>query len=107
MGSTVGVRYKASKVVATNAVLAIRSVGFKPRKVVITNETTLARAEWNEAMADAYAVVTALAGDLSIVTSAGITPLDGSGDDPPGFSIGALATINDTTTEVLCWEAWG
>jgi len=104
MSSTVGARYKSGGCVATGAAMEIRTVGFKPLKVVVSNISNNCKAEWFEQLADAYAIKTVAAGDRTLVTSAGITPLDGTN---PGFSVGALADINDTTTELLRWEAWG
>jgi hypothetical protein len=93
-------------VVATNAVLPVRTVGYKPRKVRIVNQTTLYTVEWSEGMADASAFEITNAGAKTLETSDLITPLDPDSSGNPGFSIGARANVNDTTTEVLRWETW-
>lgn len=106
MSSTVGPRYVTGTIVATGAALAVRKVGGKPRKVCIFNQDNSYRAEWNEELPEGYAYVYDADGTVSIVTTAGISLLDGGATDPPGFEIGALANINDTTTETLKYEAW-
>lgn len=108
MGSTVGPRYATGTVTATNAVLSIRKVGFKPKKIRIYNLTTHVQIEWfSELAEETQTIKIAQNGDKSIVTSAGINLLDGTSTQPPGFSVGAIADVNDTTTEVLKYEAWG
>lgn len=106
MSSTVGSRYSTETVVATNASLPIRTLQFKPRKVRVVNETTLYTLEWSEGMADASAFEITNAGAKTLETSDCITPLDPDSAGNPGFQIGARANVNDTTTEVLRWEAW-
>jgi hypothetical protein len=106
MSSTTGARFRTGKVVATGAALAIRIVGFKPAKVRVTNETTLYSLEWLKGMADASAFEITNAGAKTLETSDCITLLDPDSNGNPGFQIGARANVNDTTTEVLRWEAW-
>jgi len=106
MSSTVGSRYTTGTVVATGALLSIRTVGYKPRKVRIVNETTLYTVEWSEGMADDSAFEIVAAGDKTLETSDLITPLDPDSNGNPGFSLGARANVNDTTTEILRWETW-
>jgi hypothetical protein len=107
MGSTVGTRYASGSVVATGAVINIRVVDFKPRSVVIKNRTSLCQVQWNETMADAYGWKQVAAGTRTLEAAAGVTPLDATSTEPPGFSLGAMADVNDTTTEILEWEARG
>lgn len=107
MGSTVGARYSTGTIVATNADLAIRTVDFKPKRVVVKNRTSLCELQWNETMDDAAGWKQVEAGTRTLVSADGITPLDATSTEPPGFQIGALADVNDTTTEVLEWECWG
>jgi hypothetical protein len=109
MGSTVGPRYITGTIIATNAALDIRKVGFQPRKIKVFNKTTIAMMEWNDQM-DAAGLEwekTVSAGTRTLEVTNGITLLAGDSSNPPGFSIGAAADINDTTTEILVWEAWG
>lgn len=107
MSSTVGALLATGQVKATNANLDVRTVGFKPRKVQVENRDNNVKIEWDETLADGYAVKTIADGTRSLVTSAGITPLAADSNGNPGFRIGALADINDTTTEKLAWSAWG
>jgi hypothetical protein len=95
------------QVTATGAALEVRSVGFKPEKVILFNKTSLARLEWNKVLADAEGIKQVAAGTTTNPTSDGITPLSGSPTlGGPGFQIGALADINDTAGELIVWEAW-
>lgn len=107
MGSTVGARYATGTVVATNANLDIRVVDFKPKKVTIKNRTSLAELQYNDTMADGEGWKTVAAGTRTLEVTTGVTPLDATSTLPPGFRIGAEADINDTTTEIMEWEAWG
>ena len=108
MSSSVGLKYHTTKRVALNANLDLREFPFgKPRRIRVTNETTLCRAEWNDQMPDAAGWKTVAAGDLTYVTSLGFTPLDGDSTHAPGIRLGAMVDINDTLTEVLFIEAWG
>lgn len=109
MGSTVGPRYVTGQVRATNADLAIRKVGFQPRKIRMFNKTSLAVLDWNESMASDGTEFekTVAAGTRTLETSDGITLLAGTDTEPPGFQLGAAADLNDTTTEDLIYEAWG
>jgi hypothetical protein len=103
MSSTVGSRIVTGTIIATNAVLTIETLEFTPKRVVIENHSNNCKAEWNNQMADASVVKTIEAGTRSLVAAAGITPVSGT---TKGFSIGALADINDTTTESLKWVAY-
>lgn len=107
MASTVGVRYASGEVVSTNADLEVRSLGFKPKKVKVTNKTTFYALEHVEGLADASAFEVTDAGAKTLETSDCITLLDADSAGNPGFQVGARANVNDTTTEVLLWEAWG
>ena len=107
MASSVGAQYASGSTKANNSTLSIRTVGFVPRRVVIWNETNQCHCLWFEQLAAAAAYVVVAAGDLSVVSSAGVTALTADSSGNVGFSVGALANINDTTTEVLRWEAWG
>lgn len=107
MASSVGVRYAYGEVVSTNADLEVRSVGFKPKKVRVTNKTTLYTLDHVAGLADASAFETTNAGATTLETSDCVTLLDADSAGNPGFQVGARANVNDTTTEVLLWEAWG
>jgi hypothetical protein len=108
MASTVGDRYVTGKVTATNADLPIRKIGYKPKKVIVSNLSNNVKIEWNDSLGDGYAIKTVEAGTRSLLTSGAITPLDPDSAGNPGFQIGAgLADINDTTTESLLYETLG
>lgn len=104
MSSKTGALYATNKVPCNNAQLDVRTVEFKPRKVVATNLTTFVRLEWNEMMDDDSALQTVAAGDTTLITSDGVTPLT---DQNPGFRLEALANFNDDAGETLLWECWG
>lgn len=107
MASSVGERYENTKRVALNATLTVLSQEFSPKRIIVHNLTNDCRAEWNDGLPDGYAILTVAAGDRTLVTTAGFTPVAGTSTTPPGFSLGALANINDTTTESLLFEMWG
>lgn len=73
--------------VGTGAQLDIRTVGFRPSKVSLYNETGLVSAEWTNTMADAAGLKRVTAGDMTKM-SAGITPL------ADGFRVGTDADLN-------------
>lgn len=106
MGSTVGNRYVSRRVVATNAVLPVL-VGFEPERIRVTNRTNQIVAEWQDLMAALEANVRDAAGTLTMPTTNGFSLVVGTSSAPPGFSVGVLPGINDTTTEILDFEAWG
>jgi len=106
MASSVGSRYWVETRKATNAAMTIRSVGFKPRKVKVFNLTNAASLEWNSGMAAAAGFKTVTAGTQTYETSDGITAVVADSNGNPGFTLGAMADVNDTTTEDLVLEAW-
>jgi hypothetical protein len=83
----------------------VRSVGFVPDKVELFNLTNDCHFEWNGMLDDGAGFKTVKSGARTLEATTGITPLQESGASGPGFSIGAEADINDTTTEVLVWVA--
>jgi hypothetical protein len=93
-------------IAATAALLSVRSIGFKPRKVSIKNQTSLYQVDWTEGMADASAFETTNAGAMTLETSDLITPLDPDTSGNAGFSVGARANVNDAAGEVLRYECW-
>jgi len=105
MSSTVGARYAAGQVQATGAILYVHNVGFKPRAFRITNLTNSCQVEGSEALPVGTNLFRVAAGDLSVITSAPEVHTDANGNS--GLKIPILAHINDTTTEMLMWEAWG
>jgi hypothetical protein len=108
MASTTGVLFRAGAVKATNADLYVRTLGFRPTKLKITNLSNQVEIEWNAGLAEGKNLKRIADGTLSVVASGGIVPVDADSAGNPGFKIpAALADINDTTTEDLSWEAWG
>jgi len=106
MASTVGARYATGEVKATNAELKVLTVGFAPRKAVVTNLTNQVLVEMCDGLAAGQNLKRIADGTLSVLSSGGIGPTtDASGNK--GIKIPVLADINDTTTEELLWEAWG
>ncbi len=101
MSSSVGLRYTNGIAIAKNAILTVDYVGFRPRRVVLRNITNNVMLEWVDTLADAAGFKTVADGTRTSVSADGITPI------ATGFTVGALADINDTTTELLHFEAWG
>lgn len=75
-------------VTGTGALIAVTTVGFRPRRVRILNVTGLANGEWINTMADDSVVKQITAGTMTLETSDGIIPLAN------GFSIGADTDLN-------------
>lgn len=90
-------RQQFGAVIGTGALLEVRTVNFRPRKVRIFNATA-EEGEWQEGMADDSMFLRVAAGTLTLETSDGIIPLS------DGFSIGANANLNGAD-ELLHWEA--
>src|SRR3990167_6898905 len=77
------------------------TIGFKPRWVRVLNEAASSSSfEFYEGMADASAIKRAVAGDLTKVTTLGITP------SASGFVIGLDTDVN-VASEQLNWIAIG
>lgn len=73
---------------ANAADVDVTTVGFRPRRVTLMNETGLATAEWTDSMADGEMLKRVTSGTQTKVTATGITPLAN------GFRIGQDADIN-------------
>ena len=102
MSSSVGLRFQSGADKAVNSTALTVTCGFRPSKIVVRNYTNNVMLEWVDTLADAYAFKTVAAGTRSVLSSGAITPTS------TGFTIGAgLTDVNDTTTEMLHWEAWG
>lgn len=107
MAGTTGILYRAGAVKATNANLFVRTLGFRPTKLRVTNLTNQIEVEWHAGLAEGKNLKRVAAGDLTVVASGGVVPVDADASGNPGFKIPVLADINDTTTEDLIWEACG
>lgn len=88
---------KNGAVKGTGANLDVRTVGFRPRRVELVNETGLVTAYWADTMADATGMKRVTAGDMTMMV-AGITPLS------DGFRIGTDADLN-VAGELVHWAA--
>lgn len=89
-------RTMSGSVLGTGADLDVKTVGFRPRKVELMNETGLALATWTSSMKDGEMLKRVTAGTMSKVTTTGITPL------AAGFRIGADADMN-VADELVHW----
>ena len=86
---------------ATLAAAFTITTGFKPRWVRVINETASSSSfEWFEGMDDASAIKRAIAGDLTVVTTNGITV------SASGFTVGLDTDVN-VVNEQLDWIAIG
>lgn len=75
------------------------TLGFKPRYVKVVNlAATGGSLEWFEGMADASAFKRDTAGDMTVITTLGITV------DARGFTLGLDTDIN-VTSEQVSWLA--
>jgi hypothetical protein len=83
----------------TGALISVRTVGFRPKKVELINIGGLVTAEWHNDMADDSMIKRVTAGDMTAPTSDGIIPL------ADGFSIGADADVN-AAGELIHWTAY-
>lgn len=74
----------------TGATLNVDKVGFRPKLVRVVNVASggKVRVEWFRGMADATGVKTSVDGDISVLTSLGITPRAN------GFAFGADTDLN-------------
>ena len=79
----------------------IDTVGFRPRlvRVVNVNASGLCRIEWFDGMADAAGVKTSVDGDITVLTTLGITPRAN------GFTFGADTDLN-VDDELCHYEAY-
>lgn len=84
----------------TGATLNVDKVGFRPKLVRVTNAAAggLCRVEWFRGMADDTGVKTSVDGDISVLTSLGITPRAN------GFAFGADTDLN-VSGELCHFEA--
>jgi hypothetical protein len=106
MSSSSGLRLVTGQVVATNAIINILTVGFMPKKIRVYNLTNAIQVEWFDALPVGTNLKSIADGAQSTITS-GVEPLNDSSSGNFGIKIPVLADINDTTTEVLVWEAFG
>jgi len=92
-------RVVVGAVIGTGLAMNIDTIGFRPKLVRVVNVTTLSRHEWFKGMADAAAVKTVTAGDITAISSNGITPRE------KGFTLGAAAGGVNIDGEKCHYEA--
>jgi len=93
-------RVMAGAVLGTGADLDVKTVGFRPKKVELYNETGLVSAVWTSSMADGLALKRVTAGTASMTgAGVGVTPL------ADGFRLGADADLN-VADEKVHWVAY-
>lgn len=82
------------------------SLGWKPDYVKVFNQdnTNVATLEYSSTMPDAAGFKYVNAGDMTLITSDGISPYDGDDTTPAGFTIGADTDVN-VSSETLHWVA--
>lgn len=83
----------------TGSALEVRTIGFRPTRVELSNIDGLVTAKWNEAMPDGSMEKRVTAGTMTFPTSNGITPLS------DGFRLGADTDMN-VDGETVVWSAW-
>lgn len=81
-------RMVVGSVTGTGSAMDITTVGFKPRKVELFNITGLVTGVWVEGMADASVAKRVTAGDMTVPTTGGVTPLSN------GFTLGNDSDLN-------------
>ena len=90
---------KNGAVVGTGADLDVTTVGYRPRRVELVNETGLVTAVWTDSMTEGRGFKRVTAGTMSqMAAGEGITPLSN------GFRIGADADVN-VDGEKVHWVA--
>jgi hypothetical protein len=90
---------KNGAVTGTGANLDVLTVGYKPRRVELFNQTGLVLAYWTDSMTEGRGLKQITAGTLSqIAAGAGITPLSN------GFRIGNDSDVN-VAGELVHWVA--
>ncbi len=99
MGSGVNRKVTGAFIGTGSADVDVRTVGFRPSEVRLYNETAVATAYWQDTMADGEMFKRVTAGDGTLVTSTGITPLS------DGFRVGQDADLN-TAAEKVHWVAY-
>lgn len=83
----------------TGAILDVKTVGFRPRRVELVNATGLVTAVWLDSMTEGRGFKRITAGTMSqMAAGEGITPLSN------GFRIGVDADLN-VDGEVIHWVA--
>ncbi|MCK5019274.1 MAG: hypothetical protein KAS32_19600 [Candidatus Peribacteraceae bacterium] len=106
MGSTVGARMSQGTVEGTGSTIDIE-LEFTPSSVFVMNIDDPGSLWWVASMADASGLKNDGAGTMSLITSAGITPVRSTvmETDLPGFQIGADTDIN-VSAQTMHWIAW-
>ena len=82
----------------TGAIVEVRGVEFRPRKVQLINIDGLVTGEWVEGMADGSVAKRVTAGTMTVPAANGITPRS------DGFDVGVDADLN-ASGELVRWVA--
>ena len=108
MASTTGVLYRATALKAdASEVLYVRSLGFRPTKIVVHNRTNGVKVEWFAGLSEGTNIKTGADGARSEVTAA-VVPVNADANGNAGISIPAgLVDVNDADGENLAVEAFG
>ena len=97
MGSPSG-QVSVGAVRSTNALLNVRTVGYRPRLVILHVDGD--EAYWQEGMPDNSMYKRIAAGTGTLATTAAITPLS------DGFSLGADADLNPSSADDIRWTCY-
>lgn len=89
---------RVGSVVGTGALIEVRGVEFRPRKVELFNMGSGDEGKWVEGMADDSLFKRLAAGTGSVETSGGVTPRS------DGFDIGTDTDVN-ASGELIRWVA--
>lgn len=90
---------KNGAVIGTGADLDVLTVGFRPRRVEIVNETDLSTYIWTDCMTEGRGFKRITAGDMTqMAAGEGITPLAN------GFRLGVDSTLN-VAADKISWVA--
>lgn len=81
-------RMVTGAVLGTAALLNVRTVGFRPRRVELENSGGLASGVWQDSMADDSVLKRVTAGTQTFPLSGGVIPLS------DGFSLGTDSDLN-------------
>ena len=77
------------------------ALGYVPGRIEIINRTSLAKLVWTNMVDAGKAYKEVAAGTRTLEASDGITIISNQEGKVDGFTLGAMADINDTNAEVL------
>lgn len=108
MSSTTGILFRTTALKSdASEDLYVRSLGFRPTKLIVKNRTNQVQIEWGAGFPEGTNEKTVAAGTRTEVTS-GVVPVDADASGNAGIKIPAgLVDINDADGEDLVVEAYG